>query len=66
MSPLPLSAPLVSTVTGGACVLVVAEPDEHEATAAHATLIASAAATVNFTRTPEKSVTSAESSPQAL
>ena len=53
MSPLPLSAPLVSTVTGGACVLVVADPDEHEATAAHTTPIASAAATLNVTRTPE-------------
>jgi hypothetical protein len=54
MSPLPLSAPLVSTVTGGACVLAVAAgPDEHETTAAHSAALASAAATLNLTRTSE-------------
>ena len=54
MSPLPLSAPLVSTVTGGACVpAVAAGPDEHETTAAHRAAVASAAATWNFTRTSQ-------------
>jgi transposase len=54
MSPLPLSAPLVSTVTGGACVLAVAaDPDEHETIAAHSAAVPSAAATPNFTRTSQ-------------
>jgi hypothetical protein len=51
-----LSAPLVSTVTGGACALAVAVaagPDEHETTAAHSAAVVSAAATLNFTRTSE-------------
>ena len=58
MSPLPLFAPLVSTVTGGAGVLAVAVaagPDEHETTAAHTAAVASAAAAVDFTRTSETS-----------
>src|ERR1035438_693862 len=54
MSPLPLSAPLASTVTRGAWVpAVAADPDEHETTAAHSAAVASAAATLNFTRTSE-------------
>jgi hypothetical protein len=50
MSPSPLlSAPLVSTVTGGACVLVAADSDEHEATKAQTAPIPSATATFNLT-----------------
>jgi hypothetical protein len=53
---------LVSTVTAGAGVLdvdadvdadVAAGPDEHDTTAAHSAAVASAAATLNFTRTSE-------------
>src|ERR1700722_12941407 len=66
MSPSPLSAPLVSTVTGGACVPagapavagappVAAGPDEHETTAAHSAPVTSAAATLNFTGTSRQS-----------
>jgi hypothetical protein len=49
---------LVSTVTSGAGVLdvdvdVAAGPDEHDTTAAHSAAVASAAATLNFTRTSE-------------
>jgi hypothetical protein len=53
---LPLSAPLVSTVTGGACALAVAVaagPDEHETTAAQSAAVTSAAATLNVTSTSE-------------
>src|ERR1039457_4174203 len=63
MSPLSLPAPLVSTVTGGACVLAVAvaaDPDEHETTAAHSAAVASAAATCTFTRPSETSRRPAE------
>jgi hypothetical protein len=51
---------VVSTVTAGAGVLdvdvdvdVAAGPDEHDPTAAHSAAVASAAATLNFTRTSE-------------
>jgi hypothetical protein len=67
MSPLPLSAPLVSTVTGGACALAVAaDPDEHETTAAHSAAVPSPAATPNLTRTSPTIRRPAGNSPHAL